>query len=211
MISTKYTDCFNDVLPELPGVPPALAEYAIRNSVIEFCQRSTVWRVAADSQDVEAGNNTYDLEPPVGADVVDIIVLSVNGAPCDPVSEDALKAANPTWRTSGGTISAFMQQDTTSVVLARVPSETYVNGLEMTLALAPRRNSTSFPAWIWAKYFEGISAGAKAKLMRMPKKPWSDQQTALYYQSIFDAAAAGASADAARSLTRAAIRTTSHH
>lgn len=211
MSTTKYTDCFNEVLPELPGVPTALAENAIRNAVIDFCQKSCVWRHWPDPQTITAGSSTYDLDPPAGADVVQVIDMTVDGDPCTPASEDDLKAADPTWRTTTGTVKNYMQQDTTAVVLVKVPDSTYTNGLEMTLALAPRRNSASFPAWLWTKYYEGIAAGAKAKLLRMPKKPWTDQQTALYYQEIFDAAAAGASADAARSLTRASIRTSSQH
>lgn len=211
MSTVKYTDCFNEVLPELPGVPTALAENAIRNAVIDFCQKSTVWRHWPDPQTVTVGVNTYDLEPPAGADVASIVDLSVDGDPCTPASEDDLKAVDPTWRTNTGTVKHYMQQDTTTVVLVKVPDSTYTNGLQMTLALAPRRNSASFPAWIWTKYYEGIAAGTKAKLMRMPKKPWTDKDAADDYQRIFDAAAAGASADAARSLTRAAIRTSSQH
>jgi hypothetical protein len=208
MNTIKYTDCFNEVLPEMPGVSTAMAENAIRNAVIEFCKRSGVWRHWADPQNVVAGVSTYDLEPAPQSDVASIVVLKVDDEKCNPASEDHLEG---NWQTERGTVDRYMQQDMTSVTLVKVPDLNISRGLTMTLSLMPRRASASFPAWIWNQYYEGIAQGAKAKLMAMPKKPWTDQKTALYYQLKFDSAIAGATADAARSLTRAALRTATQH
>lgn len=211
--NTKYTDLFNDVLPDVPGVGLDLAQNAIMNVVIDFCNASNVWRVFADPQDVIAGQSTYDLEPPSGADVAQLMALSIAGhrTPITAISEDMLLTLDPDWQSQTGRPRNYLAQDTETVILYPVPDCTETAALRMTLSLQPRRTSQFFPSWIWTQYYAPLIAGAKANLLAMPKKPWSDPKLAMYHQSIYDAGVAQALADSTRSIVRTTLRTTSFH
>lgn len=211
MSTTKYTDLFNEVLPVLPGVSEALATNEIRNTIIEFCRDSWCWRQFSDPQLVLAGLNTYDLDPPAGAEVVMALVVKVDGKELDPKSEADLTALCPRWQTEPGTPKYFLTDDPSQIILAPVPDTKIAGGLVVTVALQPTRTSTSFPGWIWSRYFDGLAAGAKARLMEMPGKPWTNLQLSAVYRARFDAAVAGAKVDSQKSLSRAALRTRSYH
>src|SRR5438270_592569 len=71
--------------------------------------------------------------------------------------------------------------------------------------------STGFPDWIFSRYLDALAAGAKARLMLMQAKPWSNAGQAADYRSQFDAEVANARAEATTALTRAATRTRSQH
>lgn len=211
--NTKYTDLFNDVLPDVPGVGLDLAQNAIMNVVIDFCNGSNIWRVFADPQDIIATQNTYDLEPPSGADVAQLMNLSIVGqrTPITAITEDRLLAIDPDWQSQTGRVRHYLAQDTETVILYPIPDCSATAALRMTLSLQPRRTSQFFPSWIWSQYYATLIAGAKANLLAMPKKPWSDPKLAMYHQIIYEAGVAQALADSTRSIVRTTLRTTSQH
>lgn len=211
--STKFTDLFNDVLPDVPGVGLDLAENAIMNVVIDFCNSTNIWRVFADPQDITAGENTYDFEPPGGADVAQLMTLSIVGSrqPVVAITEDLLLQQDPDWQSTKGEITNYLGQDTESVILYPIPVRNQPGALRMTLSLQPSRRSTSFPTWIWSQYYATLVAGVKANLFAMFKKPWTDPQLAAFHKTAYDAGVAQASADSSRSVVRPQLRTTSQH
>lgn len=207
----QYANLLPEVLPHLTGDPSEpLAINAIRNAVIEFCARSWVWRHFPDAQDVEAGEPSYRLEPPAGADVAMVLSCRYDGEPITQASSDSLDEKLPGWQTDSGCVKYFTQPDTESIVLAPIPDANIDAGLAMVLAVQPRRAATTFPRWIHAQYMEQIAAGAIAKLMNMPGKPWASPQ-AVHYQAKFDNGIASAKESALRGLGRGVVRTTPQH
>jgi len=202
MSTTKYTDLFNEVLPEVPGCSNPLAESAIKNAVIAFCRDSWVWGYTPDAQNVELGVAEYPLEAPAGADVAEVQVLSIEGVPLDPLTADDIAAER-----AGFTVN----DDHTSVTIYPTPTENITGGLTFYLTLAPRRASTSFPAWLFSKFSDGLTAGAKARLMRIPSKPWTDMKLGAHYLNEFRIEVAAAKEESLRKFGRAVIRTTSQH
>lgn len=208
---TKYSECFDEVLPELPGVGIELATNAIRNTIIEFCQLSWCWRNFMDPTSVLARINTYELDPPAGADVVKALVVKIDGKEIDPISEDDLTVHHPRWQTETGPAKGYLTDDPSQIILVPVPDRKIPNGMLVTLALQPSRTSSQFPSWIWTRYFDPLAAGAKARLMAMPGKPWTNAQMAAVYRAQFEVGAAGAKIESMQSLSRAVLRTTSYH
>lgn len=211
MSTTKYTDLFNEVLPELPGVGQDLAANAIRNAIIEFCFGSWCWRYFMDPMPVLANLNTYELDPPPGAEVAQTLLVKVDGKELEPTNEDDLTALFPRWQTETGTPRRYLTDDPSQIILAPVPDTKIPNGLVVTVALQPTRTSTTFPTWIWSRYFDALAAGAKARLMAMPGKPWTSPQLFQLYRGQFEAAMAGAKVESLKSLSRGPLRTTSYH
>ena len=212
MATTKYSDLLDDVLPTL-GADPSdpVTEHAIRQSVIDFCAGSWVWKHVPDPITVTAGESVYDIELPSATDVAVVMAVALDGEPLGVRSVEWLDANMPDWRTTRGTPKYFTQLDMEQMVLALVPESTIPNGLTMTLALQPSRASTGFPGWIANQHIEALADGAISRLMLMPNKPWTDLQTGQDRRMRFSAAMANARAAAVAGLGRAVLRTASQH
>jgi hypothetical protein len=208
----KYSDLLPEVLPHLAADPSnPMTEAALRNAVIEFCKDSWIWRHYPDAIDVTAGESTYELEPPAGADVSAVLLAKFDGETITPQSTDQIDVLYPQWRTQAGTVKHFVQVDTETIILVPLPDVTLTSGLELVLALHPRRSAISFPRWITSQYMEQIAAGAIGRLMMMPDKAWSNQKTGAGYLGVFRNAIDVARAAGVSGLSRAVVRTTSQH
>lgn len=212
MSQTKFEDLYDEVMPELPGAPQPMVYNAIRNSVIAFCNGSDIWRTWLDPIDVVAGQNTYDITTDAGTDLVTLLSVKYDGRRIlTPRNEDALNEWHARWRTERDEPKHYMQQDQDSVIIACVPPCSITGGLMLSVSLQPERTAKTFPGWIYSQYWEGITAGAKARMLKMPAKPWSNPQAGMMYEQTFDNETAGARADASRSLVRSRAVTRSQH
>lgn len=208
----KYTALVPDVLAHLTADPSdPVTEGAVRNAVIEFCARSRIWRAYADGIDVVAGEGSYDIELPSGADLACVLSATLDGMPLDLESPDRLDAAAPTWRTDTGAGRRLTQTDMASVLVTPVPAAAIATGLVLSYALMPKRSASVFPDWIAAQHWEGLTAGAMYRLMLMRGRPWSDEKTGIEKRQQFNTAISSAKESATRGLSRAPTRTTSQH
>lgn len=213
MANIRYDQLTALILPEVQGCSDPMAEQAIRDAAVEFCQRSMVWTHIADTQSITAGMASYDIEPPSGATLVEIKAIKVSDQTdqLEAMSVDQLNQKYPDWQTKSGTPFAFTQIEDSEFILAYVPDKDIIDGLQIALTVQPARNSTGFPEWINNRYQEAILAGAKARLMRKQGTAWYNPQQAIDYRSEFDLGIAGAKEDSTLSSVRAAVRTTSRH
>jgi hypothetical protein len=213
MANTKYDQLTMYVLPEVQGCSDPMAEQAIRDAAVEFCQRSMVWVYSADPQSVIAGRSNYDVETPAGASLVQIKSVQVTNQmePLDPLSTDQLDLMIPNWDTETGTPKAYTQQEDAEFIIAPVPDETIKNGLRIMLTLQPSRASTGYPDWINNKYQECVLAGAKSRLMMKQGTHWYNPNQGMAYKAEFDLGIAKAKESSTLSFVRTALRTTSRH
>lgn len=212
MATFPYTDFLDDVLPHLaadPSEPVTLA--AIKRAAIEFCRESWIWHYLPDPQNVRAGVADYDLEPPSGADIAAVIDVQLANVPLTPKALEWLNVNFPGWRVTPAAVKHYTQLDTDQVILAPLPADNISQGLAMTVALQPSQGATGLPKWIANQYLYAIAEGAIARLMLMPGKPWTDQNTGSAYRARFEAAIANARESALSALGRATTRTTSQH
>jgi hypothetical protein len=70
------------------------------------------------------------------------------------------------------------------------------------VSLTPTRDATSLDAWLIEQYFDTLCEGAKGRLMRMPKKTWTDIPTAKYYLDKFDTDKGSARLESLRDFVR---------
>lgn len=296
-----YTDLYNWVVPALPLVPLPIVQNAIRDAVIELCEKALLWRqelsgiqvlgptsdtttdahVAGDTfitvtngaqfkdgdyitislgsnpapggggtsnTDIQLGvvwsgrvfgtpvNNVitldgpltdvvvigatvlrrtylYPISVPTGTAIVKGLNAWLNNNPIDPISQDDLdNEFNNTgfgwvgvnWRTDVNLPSRWYMPDDTTVGLLLAPNAG--GNLRLNVALKPTHASTTFPSWLYERYLETIAHGAKAKLMSIPKKPYSDLAMAAIHAQSFNDGIAIAKVRMARGNTRAPIR-----
>jgi hypothetical protein len=284
-----YADLYDWVLPDLPMCPTNIALNAIRDSVIELCERTLLWRdelqqilvvgptsdtttdahVAGDTfVTVTDGTNFSDEDTitialsgdsegtswrghVLGTPVNNVVTLDgqlpdtvdsgatvtkleylypvtlpadtalakalgawLNDSPIEPISPDDLDTefnntefgwVGVNWRTDVNVPTRWYMPDDNTVGLLLAPSAG--GSLRINAALKPTRTSTTFPSWIYEKYLEVIASGAKARLMSIPKKPYTDLDLARYHRRIFDDGIANAKSTVATGNTRAPLRT----
>jgi len=212
MATMKYSDLLVEVLPHL-SVDPSnpVTEHAIKKAVIEFCNRSWVWKFLPDPADITAGEAYYDLEYPNGGEISSIIDMAVDGVPITPKSIDWLNSNMPRWQTTLATPKYYTQLDTEQVILAEKPPSNITGGLTMTLAIQPDQKATSFPRWIATQYLYVITAGALSNLMLMTGTPWANEKTGTYHLDAFTKGVNDAKTDGVAGLGRAQPRSTSQH
>ena len=78
----------------------------------------------------------------------------------------------------------------------------------MIVALKPSASAAGIDERLFNEYREAIIHGALARLMLSPRKPYTHTQLAQYHQQQFLIETAIAGTRAARSFTRAPLRTT---
>ena len=213
MISTKYGDLLSEVIPELEGAPEPTVLLDIRNTVIDFCNGSRVWRVWLDPIDLVAGENTYDIQTTAGTDIVELMSVKLRRLDRDlvPASEDQLDRWESKWRERRRHPEFYTQRTPDTVTLACVPPDNHPGDMLLSVALQPDRTSKAFPGWIYTKYWDGILSGVKARMMAKSGMPWSNPKLAMYYKARYDAELAKARTDGARSLVRSRTVSRSNH
>lgn len=169
-----------DVLPSLPGCPESTVLRAIRDSAIEFCNRSQIWRHEIEPFPVVKGIADYQLEIPDGAHIAAFIRVKYadRSAPLQLRTTEELDDTMPGWRSLEGLPAHFVQYGPDSILLDRLPKETKLNALSATLALKPTNTATMVADILYFDWKEEIADGARARLMFDANRQWSNPQLA---------------------------------
>jgi hypothetical protein len=215
-MTAAYTALYDDVLPELPGCEPTLALHHIKRACNDFYERSLYARETLAGINVVAQTATYAVAPTDATNfqVGKILraqlfgfVGDTNPVTLDPKTPAELDLILPQWATASGSPRYYTQTAIDSMTLALVPATSTTGGLVVTIAKLPQYAGTGIDSAIYDKFGEEIAKGAKARLMRMKKKPWSDPEQAQVYQEMFDKEISAAAVIAARAYGRGRLRT----
>lgn len=156
----------------------------------------------------------YTLTFPSGTTLAKGIAVYLNDSPLEPLSPDDLDTefnnteyawSGANWRTDLNLPTRFYFQNDDTIALVLAPNAT--GALRVNAALKPTRASTSFPDWVYQRYVETIAHGAKARLMLIPTKPYSDPKLGEWHRAQFNDGIAEAKIRVARGTARSALRT----
>lgn len=211
--TTKYDALTRYVLPEAPGCSDPLAEQALRDAAIEFCERSGVWVHAPDPENIVAGQAAYDIDLPQGAALAQIKSVKIAGQkePLGQRSVDWLDDNVEDWATATGTPKYYTQLSDDEFLIVPVPDTAITAGLIVKLDVKPSRSSTGWPGWLNERYQEDIVTGAKGRLLEKQSHQWSNPGLAAVYVAQFNTAISAAAGAAAQSFGRGPIRTAPSH
>jgi hypothetical protein len=176
------------LLPETPGVPDALAEQAIMRAAHEFCTESGVWNEIQDPVSVIDNVNEYDLDKPTGSVIVTIKSIWMVNRELVPVTMERLQELIPNWQEAKGSDPAYYNCPNDWSVVRIYPIPYGANKAKMTIRAiyAPAQFGSTLPQFLVDKHLDDLLAGAKARLMQMPSKAWSNPQLALLNQAAFN-------------------------
>jgi hypothetical protein len=212
-----FTTFYDEVVPEIPGADLTLVLHHIKRVCIDFCQRSLFARDSLAAIDVVASTASYAIAPTDAVNfainkVLEVRLNSGVGTRANrlsPRTPSQLDNELPDWDTATGQPMFFTQRDAGILTLAKVPSTSITGGLLVTISKIPLYAGAGVDD-ATASWAESIGAGAKARLMRMPKKPWSNPALAERYERYYDQELAAATVIAEKAYGAAPLRTRSY-
>lgn len=185
------------MLVELPGCPDPLIRQALLRAAEEFCRRTSAWNEIQEPIQLVAGVRDYDLDVPPGARVCAVLSVHVGSQALAPANAATLQRRVPGWMTAEATEPAFynLVPDRDLLSVYPMPSEYASASMTVRAAYAPRFDAGSLPDFLGQRYLDAITGGAKAILMLMPTKLWSNPALAAYGRKQFDDALVDAMAE----------------
>ena len=190
-MAATYEDFFPNILPEVPGVAEMVAENAVRNAVIEFCEKSLVLTRDHDPITLKAGVVDYDLEPTKGYIVVKVMKAWLENNELTPLAPDFVREASvynrlfSSYEANSDRPRAYLQKDERSISVWGVPDQDYANGLTLRVALKPSRAAESVESVLLEDYAETIASGALYRLMMSAGKPYTNNEMAAVHKGLF--------------------------
>jgi hypothetical protein len=169
------------VRPFAPGVSDPTAYRAIRNSVVEFCERTRLWKY--ESTTTITASAAQAIATPSGSILHDIEAVSFNGHPLRPVTPSDLDWLSPNWRTEaeGGLPQYVTQIDQNTLrIVPRLDGELY-----LCLRLKPSKDTNVIPDFIANEYSECIGWGALGRLLMVPGQQYTNPDMAVAYTARF--------------------------
>ena len=201
MVYVNYTDFYEYVLPEVHGCPKGIAKTAIRDAVIEFCDKSLIWTAPSTTTDIIAGYSRYAFDSRADDAIpATVTFVAIEDSPLHIISQKELESLNNDWRniTSSTPTKCFM--DTANTLrLVGTPTEDIDDGLYVEVALKPSRTSTQCPDFILENWAEAIAHGALARLKAMVGRVWADSNLVAFHRSEFRAGVSRAKSAAQKS------------
>jgi hypothetical protein len=209
---TSYDSFLPRVLIDAYGCPEIVATQAIRDSVIEFCVRSSFIQRDHDPITAVAGISDYDLEPPNGQLVIKIQKCWFTASELSPIAPDYV--ATPAFYNSGipdnapvvGAPISFTQKTERTFSIYPIPKDTVIGGLTLRISLKPTRASTFCEDSIYEDYAETIAHGALSKLLASPGKAYLNVGAAGMHGTAFNSGINDARQRASRGHVRSGMQ-----
>lgn len=197
-----WAEFYDSLLPDVPGCTPAMANVALRHASREFCERTLAWSVWLDPQGTNAVSPEYDFEIDQTQEVVKLLAATLDGIPVTVLSVNDLPA---NWRERPCGARGVFTEDRRAFTVLPQPAA----GLKLRtrVALKPSMTSAGVEEAFFAQFVEDICAGAKARLMASPKKPYSDPTLSGMHRGTFDRRCDQVAVQVAKSFSRAPRRT----
>lgn len=179
-----YTAFLDYVLPDLPGCSNDVAVHAIKQTVIDFCEKSMILEVDHDPITIVRGVTDYDLDPPTNTLVTKVMKVYYKDQELVPIATDDVRYGqffNKNYQGAEiqeGTPRFYAQKDARTISIFPTPKETEKLVLTLRVALKPTRSASQCDDLIFEDYAEIIGHGAVTRLALSPSKPYTNVQLA---------------------------------
>jgi len=182
---TSYNDFVTEIRQYCNGAPPIMIRTHVRNTIINFCERTYILKKDPSSFYLEEDEHTYTLKYDSDR-YVTIAVKSLqlgegtDGQTIKETTEHFLDNSVRGWRThEAKTPRAHMLTDDVNAIrFYPMPNQDSDDEIFVTAAVRPRRDQTEIDTFIYEKWEETIQAGALASLLSIPNATWFNPQLA---------------------------------
>lgn len=210
-MATTWDAWDDDVLSEIPGALPAYVRNEVMLTAIDFCSRAWVWLNDQGPIAVVAGTAGYPWVPPANTYVAHILNAWLDKKRLTPKTRNELSDLYGDYMRVDGPAVYFIQDLPSKLILVPKPTSASTDtGITAKIALAPSLSAPSMDDEIASLYFDEIAKGAKARLLLMARKPWTDVGRGQSLQDGFEDDIASAKTDMIRSHAGARLRARAH-
>jgi hypothetical protein len=188
----NHTAFLDYVLPHAPGCTDQMALLEIKNTIIDFCEKSYILQTDLDQITTIPTVSDYDFEPPNERLVVRIMKLWFKGVELDPRSVDEINTPSAFNTSSGALVERsdptfYYQKDARTFSIYPIPNVKDALSLTLRVVLKPTRSAQTIDNLIYEEYAEIIGHGAISRLALSPGKPYSSVQMAAARNSLYTA------------------------
>lgn len=180
------------VMPYVPGATVEMATLELKKCCIEFCEKSLIIQRDHDPVTAIANIGDYDFDSPITNHLITRVMKmwfkSIEMSPITPDSMSDPTTYNTTYVgavVTASTPNAYFQKDERTFTIYPRPKDTASNAITMRVALKPSRAALFVEDVLYEDYAEEIGAGAVARLMMSPGKPYSSPTNGAIYQARF--------------------------
>lgn len=175
---TAHTAFLDYVLPHVPGATQEMALQEIKNTIIDFCEKSLILQTDLDPITTIPNISDYDFEPPNDRLVVKIMKMWFKGVNMDPRALDEIYTPSAFNTRSGALVERsdpriYYQKDARTFSVYPIPNVKDVSAITLRVALKPTRSATTIDDLIYEEYAETIGNGAITRLALSPDKPYT--------------------------------------
>lgn len=184
----NVSDIVPFIAPEVPGCPEPLIKQAVVQTAIEFCTETLAWQEIQDPVALVDGGNELVIDVPRDSRIVAVKDIWASNRKLRPVTMDQLFERIPNWQTATGSEPAYYNASADWQTIRIYPSPLDSQGAKLTVraAYAPKITATTLPDEIVTKHLDGLTGGAKARLMIMPGRSWTNAQMGGVYRAQFN-------------------------
>jgi hypothetical protein len=197
-----FDSALSRVLPYAPGCPDVTATFHLVQAAITFFARTLAWRVTLDDVLTEVGVTQYAFPLPAGSALVKLLKYSLDGDDScnvvDPDKGERLLANNHSH-------DVVWTDDRINFHVSPAPIEDDLP-MSLTVALKPTQAATTLDAALFEHYIDAIATGALARILMLPKQPWTDKATASDKEIAFNDAIARTASAVSRGTARSKQR-----
>lgn len=206
-MTVAFDQFLPEVLPFVPGLAEPIAENAIRQACIEFCERTDYWTSQLPPMASVDGVRSYELFPPDNQSRIhNVLSVFYNGVELSPKTPDELDVELDDWDTEEGTPRYYYleREKAITLILVPVPDTTANNYIKVKVSLKPLLSGSRVADQLYYDHRKAISYGALSFLLRTPNKQWTNDAKAMEYERYFAAKIIDANRRARKAFTRRA-------
>lgn len=191
-----WADFYPLVMTNVPSLTTSFADQHIRLAAADYFERTKSYIVDFTEQITVVNQSDYTLNLPANTDLVKLQEVYLN----DVETDSNLNYERPTSRSG-----IYMLNPKQYRVY---PTPLVAGSVKIRASVKPGALSVGIPDEYFSPNFEAISWGAVARLLALPKKPWSDMQSAAAYEAMFNKSVADVQAKTLKGYGKQRLRTT---
>lgn len=207
-----WSTWYPDLIPHVPGCPLVVAQHELRRAAQAFFGATRAWKVIEPALAVSASQSSVTASPSdSGQELVRVesVHYDRNELKLEAMADMSAKYGTG-WASQTGTPSAYLLITPGEIRLYPIPDADATIGVERVLSVRPSEAATGLPDDLATKYRDEIQVGAKARLMLMPGKPWTNIDIGAAMGQAFDALTGTGNLNAALSYGNGRISSRSH-
>ena len=157
----------------MAGVPEPLAQQALIDAAITFCDQSLAVTVNLDPVTIPIGASAIELEAPTNTTIAQILYVWYDKKVLQAVPYGQMTNI---YRPDATPIEYTVEyiDETVNLMIYPAPDKIVQNGLVVRCALRPTRDATKVHDILYQRYSDAIICGAQSILCNMPDQPWTD-------------------------------------